>query len=175
MSKKRKKRVRRKKTQIDNTVLNSDSNVIDLDAERAARRKANREKAAARRRRKGRKSLSAQVMEEVDLVERPEASSDGKSSSKKKKQRKPVTSYFVVILIAALILGIMLMSSLNNIMELRNEETAKKQEVVDLESQKANLERKVEGLGSEEFVMQQARNWLKMAKSGEYVYIFREN
>jgi cell division protein FtsB len=57
----------------------------------------------------------------------------------------------------------------------RNEETAKKQEVVDLESQKANLERKVEGLCSEDFVMQQARNWLKMAKSGEYVYIFREN
>lgn len=170
-----KKKVRRKKKQKDKEIFNK-SNVIDLDEERKARRKEVREKAEAKRRKSGSKSFKEEIMDEVEHVEYPDgrngpnkksgAAADNKKPKRSKKIFVIITLIFIAIMVA------MVFSASNKIVELKNEEAEYKQEIADLKDQKMNLESQISDIGSDEYIMKQARSWLKMAKEGELVYIF---
>ena len=58
-------------------------------------------------------------------------------------------------------------------MRLKHEEHAAEKEVAELKLQKAELQKKVSCLDSDEYIEQQARNWLKMAKQGDMVYVMK--
>ena len=54
------------------------------------------------------------------------------------------------------------------------QEREARQTVAQLEKEKADLERQVGDLGSQEYIEKQARDWLKMAQQGEIIYDFSD-
>ena len=56
---------------------------------------------------------------------------------------------------------------------LKHEERTAEKEVAELKIQKAELQKKVGDLDSDEYIEQQARNWLKMARQGDMVYVMK--
>ncbi len=170
----KKKKVRRKKGQKDKEVFGNPS-VIDLDEERKARKKEVREKAEAKRRKTGSKSFREEIMGEVESSEYPGGRGGKDKASAPEENKKPKKSkkvFVIIILIFIAVMVAMVYSASSKIMDLRTEEAEYKQEIADLKIQKENLEGQISDIGSDEYVMKQARSWLKMAKSGELVYIF---
>lgn len=168
----RTRKIRKKKTQKDREVLYSDNSVIDIDKEREARRLELRRKAEAKQRRTGRKSIKEEMMEEVRAAEQPEeANSEGKAAAVKMPRRKALSTPKKLLLILLVLLLIVFAVSIGSIVQLKQQESAAEQEVAELKVQKAELQKKVSDLDSDEYIERQARNWLKMAKQGDMVYV----
>lgn len=166
-------KIRKKKSQKDREVLYSDSSVIDIDKEREARRLELRKKAEARQRRTGRKSLKEEMMEEVELAEHPERLRRPSTEDAVVPKRKPMTTRMRLLTVLLILLLIVCALSARSIVRLKHEEHAAEKEVAELKLQKAELQKKVSGLDSDEYIEQQARNWLKMAKQGDMVYVMK--
>jgi len=163
---KRKKRAHKTRDLIEN------EKVIDLDAEREARRAQLRAEADASRKKRGAKSIRAEVMEEVSATEPVEETVE--KPAPKKKRRKPLSLKLKLCIAALVVAMIIMLFSMGNIVSLKMQEREAKQTVAQLEKEKADLERQVGDLGSQEYIEKQARDWLKMAQQGEIIYDFSD-
>lgn len=173
MAGKRKKR-RKKKSQKDREILYGEK-VINLDDKRAARRAERSRKAEARRKKRGVKSIEEQMLEQAELREHPEGTSREPAAAVKRPRRRKLTTGKLVIIVLIIVVLAVTVKSAGNIIKLKHEENAVKQEIVSLQAQKKDLQKQVNELDSSEYIEQQARNWLKMARQGDMVYIMNGN
>lgn len=164
--------MRRKKSQKTKDLIESEK-VIDLDAQREARRKKLRAEAEASRKKRGEKSIKQQVQEEISLGDQP-AVTLVEEKTKKKKRRKALSLKAKLCLLAIIVALIIMLFSMGNIISLKMQEKDAKQTVSQLEKEKEELERQVGELGTQEYIEQQARDWLKMAQQGEIIYDFSD-
>lgn len=164
---KRKKRSQKTKDLIEN------EKVIDLDTEREARRAKLRAEADASRKKRGAKSIRAEVMEEIEIDDRTAEEPEVEVKAKKKR-RKPLSLKLKLCIAALVVALIIMLFSMGNIISLKMQEREAKQTVSQLEKEKADLERQVGDLGSQEYIEKQARDWLKMAQQGEIIYDFSD-
>ncbi len=182
------KKIIRKKKRRD---LIEDDTVIDLEAQREARRRQLREAAAESRRKRGlpgeeydyygyRPEESASAADIADNAEGisagapaaeavQAAESRGRAAKKKKKKMTPAR---IVVLILALLVVLGIMSSVWKIISLTMEKNEAQDRITELKEEKALLEEEVSQIGTEAYIEEQARTWLKMAKSGEIIYVF---
>lgn len=151
--------------------------VIDLDAQREARRRQLREAAAESRRKRGAREDGSDYDyygyhsgDGDTIVEDTE--SFQKSQKNTKKRKKGLTPSRIIILAAVLFIIICVFCSIWNIISLKVEEREARERIKELEAQKQELEQEVGKIGTEEYIEEQARRWLKMAKSGEIIYVF---
>ncbi len=171
------KRKNRKKQQ---SVIDTDT-VIDLDAQREARRQQLREAAAEARRRRGMEGAEAEVSGSDYYGFKPEAPPETEAvqeeqkAAPKKKRKKGSAPVRIAVFAIAFIAVICVACSGWNILSLKMEEKAKRELIVQLEAEKKELLSEVGSIGTEEYIEQQARQWLKMAKSGEIIYIFDDS
>lgn len=109
------------------------------------------------------------------LQKKPEVRSDSNVISLRRKsgktRRKPHTGRQRIAFIVIIVLMLIILFSMNNIIRLKQQEHETQQEVASLKAQKAELEARVEEIDSNDYIEQQARNWLKMAKQGDRVYV----
>lgn len=169
----RTRKIRKKKSQKDREVLYNDNSVIDIDKEREARRLELRKKAEAKQRRTGRKSLKEEMMEEIEIQEHPDRARTPKTAAAKPPRKKAFTAPQRLLLILLVLLLIVFAVSVRSIVMLKHEERTAEKEVAELKIQKAELQKKVGDLDSDEYIEQQARNWLKMARQGDMVYVMK--
>lgn len=161
--------------------------VIDLDAQRETRRRQLREAAAESRRRRGvpdreyeydyygYRTDGAAPESGGEISEPAEGESKSAAGSRKKREKKKKsTPVKLAILIVAVVVIICVLCSVWNILSLKLEEGRAKDKIAELEEEKAELQKEVDKIGTEEYIEEQARTWLKMAKSGEIIYIFDE-
>ena len=151
--------------------------VIDLDAQREARRRQLREAAAESRRRRGAREdepESDYYGYRSDAAE-PMVEDTKKSRKSVKKRKKGLTPGRAIILVAVLFIVICVFCSIWKIISLKVEEREKTELIKELEAQKQELEQEVGKIGTEEYIEEQARRWLKMAKSGEIIYVFGDD
>ena len=78
----------------------------------------------------------------------------------------------IVVLILALLVVLGIMSSVWKIISLTMEKNEAQDRITELKEEKALLEQEVSQIGTEAYIEEQARTWLKMAKSGEIIYVF---
>ena len=77
------------------------------------------------------------------------------------------------VIAAALIALIGLVCSIWNIVSLKSRSRREKRSQIEaLKEEEAALEKEAGNIGTEEYIEEQARQWLKMAKSGEIIYVF---
>lgn len=88
-----------------------------------------------------------------------------------KKRRKSHSGNQRIAIIVVIVLLLIILFSMNNIIKLKQQEHEAQQEVASLKAQKAELEVRIEEIDSNDYIEQQARNWLKMAKRGDRVYV----
>ena len=177
--------MRKRNKKKKGTVIDTDT-VIDLDAQREARRRQLREAAAESRRRRGvpdpeisgydyygyRPEMPQETPDtETETVagEDEETAKEGKRAGRKK---KPMTPVRIAVIAIALIALICLSCSIWKIVSLKIEESRSRDRIAELKEEKKELEEEVSGIGTEEYIEEQARQWLKMAKSGEIIYVF---
>jgi cell division protein FtsB len=118
-----------------------DSNVIDIRQERLSRDQKRKEAAAAA------------------------------VSAKKKRKKGSLTTNKLVGITVGIFLILILLSSLNNIVDLKQKEHVAQEEVAALRAQKTEMEKTADEADSDEYIEQQARTWLKMARKGDMIYI----
>ena len=154
--------------------------VIDLDAQREARRRQLREAAAESRRKRGAREdepgydyYGYHSGGEDTIAEETEDSQ--KSQKNTKKRKKGLTPSRIIILAAVFFIIICVFCSIWNIISLKVEEREARERIKELEAQKQELEQEVGKIGTEEYIEEQARRWLKMAKSGEIIYVFGDD
>lgn len=170
------KRSRKKKKGLVDT-----DTVIDLDAQREARRRQLREAAAESRRRRGVPDRDpsgydgygpSSEMEQGVLEEERTAEGEIKSERRTGQKKKRLTPARIAVLAAALIVLICLVCSIWNIISLKMEEKESRSRIEALKEEKEALKKEAGSIGTEEYIEEQARQWLKMAKSGEIIYVF---
>ena len=164
---------KRKKRSLKTKELIENEKVIDLDEQREARRAKLRAEADASRKKRGAKSIRTEVLEEIaagEEIEEPEVV----EAPKKKKRRKPLSMQLKLCIFALIVAMIIMLFSMGNIVSLKMQERQAKQTVSQLQKEKAELERQVGDLGSQEYIEKQARDWLKMAQQGEIIYDFSD-
>ena len=176
-------RKRRKKKK--GTVIDADT-VIDLDAQREARRRQLREAAAESRRRRGvpdpersgydyygyRPETSQDEKEETETDPEEVPEGDLKKEKRSGRKRKPMTPARIVVIVVVVIALICLSCSIWKIVSLKLEESRSRDRIAELKEEKKELQEEVSGIGTEAYIEEQARQWLKMAKSGEIIYVF---
>ena len=166
--KQKKKKAKNKKNRGENK---EDQRIIDIEDRREARRRQLREEAERSRARRGRKSITQEMMEEIDRAEEPESPPKGRAGKKQKKSRpKPVALKIIVGVL--IVVGIALAFSLGNIIHLKIEQAHAENELAALQKQQEELQEEADRIGTGEYMEQQARDWLKMAKQGEIIYEF---
>ena len=79
----------------------------------------------------------------------------------------------MAIIILAVV-ATMVAYSIWNILSLKIQEREARAEIELLKQRKAELTQQAAELGSDAYIEQQARNWLKMAKHGEIVYVLEK-
>ena len=167
-----------------------EDNIIDLDAKKEKRRQERRAAAEELRKKRGKKSLKQTMMDEVAADElhedRQSYSSDyrigmsdaGAAALDRKSmrgRRKKGMSTAMKILIAVVIVVFLAMSmSIKQIVSLKIQESEAEERVKLLREQKEKLEADTAQIGTDENIEKQARNWLKMAKQGETLYIISD-
>ena len=93
--------------------------------------------------------------------------------TRRKKRRKPLSGKKRIVLLVVVVILLLCLSSLNSIIKLKQQEHNAEQEVAALTAQRDALKERVSEINSNEYIEQQARNWLKMAKKGDRVYILK--
>ena len=170
------KRSRKKK----DSLVDADT-VIDLDAQREARRRQLREAAAESRRRRGVPDNDRSGYDYYGdpagtrtsvLEEEKTADGEIKGEQRTGQKKKRLTPVRIAVIAAALIALIGLVCSIWKIVSLKIEEKEKRSQIEALKEEEAALEKEAGNIGTEEYIEEQARQWLKMAKSGEIIYVF---
>ena len=99
---------------------------------------------------------------------RKEAAAAAASAKKKRKKGSLTTNKLIGITVGIILI---LLSSLNNIVDLKQKEHVAQEEVAALRAQKTEMEKTADEADSDEYIEQQARTWLKMARKGDMIYI----
>jgi cell division protein FtsB len=163
MAKKQKKKKKRKGSES--------KNIIDIETRREERRKELRAEAEASRAKRGEKSIMQEMLDEIERGDEYDMAYKPEKKTEKKKAKKKKPSFATKLCLAVVIVvGIALIFSIGNIVSLKVQEIQAEAELAALQEQKAELERQVEEIGSDEYMERQAREWLKMAKEGEIIY-----
>ncbi len=170
------KQSRKKKTQRDQEVLNS-SRVINIDKERENRRQQMKRRAEAKRKRQGRQSIREKMQSEWEVMDPLDAAQEAAKTLpvKQKKERRPPSAQALIAMAAGLIILIILLLSIGQIISLQQQKHEINSEIEQMEQQIKDLKAKTEEIDTDEYIEQEARNWLKMAKSGEMVYVMKGN
>ena len=106
------------------------------------------------------------------LEEEKTADGEIKGEQRTGQKKKRLTPVRIAVIAAALIALIGLVCSIWNIVSLKIEEKEKRSQIEALKEEEAALEKEAGNIGTEEYIEEQARQWLKMAKSGEIIYVF---
>lgn len=167
----------------------NEENIINMEMQREVRRQKLRVEADALRKKRGAKSIQEQMMEEVAVsnmitegytnpdvsdIRQTAESIKKKKGVKVKKHKKPITAQKKMAMIVLTIVAVMTAYSIWNILSLKIQEREARSEIELLKQRKAELTQQAAELGSNAYVEQQARNWLKMAKHGEIVYVLEK-
>lgn len=164
MAKRKKKRQKAKEL--------TDPNVIDIDDKREERRRRLRAEAEASRAKRGEKSIMQEMLDEIsrgDEREIPKPPENTKTSKKKKK--RPMSFQMKICLTVVAVIIAALCFSIGNIVNLKIQQAEAERKLAELTEEKEALEKEVAQLGSSEYMEKQAREWLKMAKQGEIIYV----
>lgn len=150
----------------------TDPNVIDIDAKREERRRRLKAEAEASRAKRGEKSIMQEMLDDISRGDEPQEieRSDKKNGRKKKKKRSKSVSMKICIAVVIVVL-VGLCFSIGNIISLKIQQSEAERQLAELKEEKAALEKQVAQLGSAEYMEKQAREWLKMAKQGEIIYV----
>ncbi len=184
-----KKKKRRSKSRKARELI-EESNIVDLEMQRESKRRQLRARADASRKKRGVKSIKEQMMEEVSMGDMAAElysygndygiagrgvvrKSGGRSGKSKKKKSAAIRNRIILLAVIAIMVAVGF--SIGNIVSLKMQENSAKAEIEELKQKKAELTEQVAELGSDEYVEQQARNWLKMAKRGEIVYVLQDD
>ena len=164
---------RRKKKQKAREL--TEQNIIDIDARREERRRKLRREAEAERAKRGEKSIMQEMMDDMtrgdERFERQEDKTAQRSKKRREKKKKGAMSTQKKIAIAVIIVVLgALIFSVGNIINLKIQEKEAERQLAELEAEKADLEKQVSQIGSNEYMEKQAREWLRMAKQGEIIY-----
>ena len=95
-----------------------------------------------------------------------------KKKIKKQKKKRPKPVALKIIVGVLIVVGIALAFSLGNIIHLKIEQAHAENELAALQKQQEELQEEADRIGTSEYMEQQARDWLKMAKQGEIIYEF---
>lgn len=181
----KKKRKKTKKTSRPS----GEENIINIEMRRELRRQKLRAEAEESRKKRGVKSIQEQMMEEaainnmiLDGYADPRVSAVGQNTGgkkkkkgvKAKKQKKPASAQKKIAMIILAVVAVMVVYSIWNILSLKIQERDARAEIELLKQRKAELTQQAAELGSDAYIEQQARNWLKMAKHGEIVYVLEK-
>lgn len=170
---------RRKKKQKAREL--TEKNIIDINARREERRLKLRAEAEAERARRGEKSIMQEMMDDMargderfENKEEDEAVKRSKKRREKKKKgamsaQKKIGVIVIIVVLAALIF------SVGNIIKLKIQQNEAERSLAELEAEKADLEKQVNQIGTDSYMEKQAREWLKMAKQGELIYVNDDN
>lgn len=169
MAKRRKKKQKAKELTKDK--------IIDIDTEREERRLRLRREAELSRAKRGEKSLVQEMFDEMTRGDEPQAAEKekqeaaGKSGKNKKNAKKKRRSPQLKVAIAVIIVVLILLAfSIGNIINLKMQESEAKSRLEELSAEKEELEQQVSELGTDAYMEEQAREWLRMAKQGEIIY-----
>ncbi len=170
------KQSRKKKTQRDQEVLYN-NRVISIDQERENRRQRTKRRAEAKRKRQGRQSIREKMLAERAVTDPMDTSREAVKTIpvKKKKERRPLSPQAIIAMATAVVIVIILLLSIGKIISLQQQKNEINSEIEQMQQQIKDLEAKTEDIDSDEYIEQEARNWLKMAKSGEMVYVMKGN
>ncbi len=183
MAKKKKRRYKKTKKPAN------EENIINIEMQRELRRQKLRVEAQESRKKRGAKSIQEQMMEEVavnNMILEGHADSGvsaagqntkgqmQKQGSKANKQKKPVSVQKKMAIIILAVVATMVAYSIWNILSLKIQEREARAEIELLKQRKTELTQQAAELGSDAYIEQQARNWLKMAKHGEIVYVLEK-
>ncbi len=170
---------RRKKKQKAREL--TEKNIIDINAKREERRLKLRAEAEAERARRGEKSIIQEMMDDMargderfENKEEDEAVKRSKKRREKKKKgamsaQKKIGVIVIIVVLAALIF------SVGNIIKLKIQQNEAERRLAELEAEKADIEKQVSQIGTDSYMEKQAREWLKMAKQGELIYVNDDN
>lgn len=170
---------RRKKKQKAREL--TEKNIIDINAKREERRLKLRAEAEAERARRGEKSIIQEMMDDMargderfENKEEDEAVKRSKKRREKKKKgamsaQKKIGVIVIIVVLAALIF------SVGSIIKLKIQQNEAERRLAELEAEKADIEKQVSQIGTDSYMEKQAREWLKMAKQGELIYVNDDN
>lgn len=174
MAKRRKKKQKAKEL--------TEQNIIDIDARREERRLKLRAQAEAERARRGEKSIMQEMMDDMargdERFERNEEEDEAVKRSKRRREKKKkgamsaqkkIGVIVIIVVLAALIF------SVGNIIKLEIQQNEAERRLAELEAEKADIEKQVDQIGTDSYMEKQAREWLKMAKQGELIYVYDDN
>lgn len=174
MAKRRKKKQKAKEL--------TQQNIIDIDARREERRLKLRAEAEAERARRGEKSIMQEMMDDMargdERFERNKKEDEAFKRSKRRREKKKkgamsaqkkISVIVIIVVLAALIF------SVGNIIKLEIQQNEAERRMAELETEKADLEKQVNQIGTDTYMEKQAREWLKMAKQGELIYVYDDN
>lgn len=184
---------RKKKSTKKRNRKDDPKTVINLEEQRERRRKERHAEAERKRQKRGVKSLEQQMLDEVaaeDLhVERAainsyytmsEAIANGYADATgrerqqptgRRKRKKGMSIYMKIIIGVLIVVSIILAMSIQQIISLTIQEKEAESRLALLREEKEKLEIQTAQIGTDEAIEKQARDWLKMAKEGETLYI----
>lgn len=140
------------------------SHVIDIEEAQESRRKKRQQDAANKRRQKRKEEREKQ-----DAIR--QANTPEKRKKKRKKQITTKRILLIIIILAILaFLGITIFQIAKLKIELNEAITEKEQR----QAEKVKLEKELELINDPEYIEEQARERLRMARQGEIVFIFPE-
>ena len=166
---------RRKKKQKAREL--TEQNIIDIDSKRDERRQKLRRQAEAERAKRGEKSIMQEMMDDMsrgderyEPREQDEAAKRSKKRREKKKKgamstQKKIAIAVIIVVLAALVF------SVGNIINLKIQKNEAERKLAELQEEKDDLEKQVSQIGSDAYMEKQAREWIKMAKQGEIIYV----
>lgn len=165
---------RRKKKQKAREL--TEQNIIDIDAKREERRRKLRREAEAERKKRGEKSIMQEMMDDMargdERFEKREEDQTAKRSKKRREKKKKgamSTQKKIAVAVIIVVLGALIFS-VGNIINLKIQQKEAERKLEELQAEKADLEKQVSQIGSNEYMEKQAREWLRMAKQGEIIY-----
>lgn len=129
-----------------------------------------------KRNRKRKKDLKASGNDKIiDIREerrsREKSRKEEAAAAKRKKRNSSQAVSKMIASIVGIILLLILLSSVNNLVDLKQREHEAQLEVANLQAQKTEMEKRAEDAETDEYIEQQARTWLKMARKGDMIYI----
>ncbi len=173
MAKRRKKKQKAKEL--------TEQNIIDIDARREERRLKLRAEAEAERARRGEKSIMQEMMDDMargderfETREEDEAVKRSKKRREKKKKGAMSAQKKIAILVIIVVVGALIFS-VGKIVKLKIQQNEAEHKLEELEAEKADLEKQVNQIGTDSYMEKQAREWLKMAKQGEIIYVYDDD
>ncbi len=187
------KRKQKKLSQQEQDFTDSDT-VIDLEEKREIRRRQLREAAAEVRRRRGEpenglsdytyygSNLQAKEPgqaegfdEDDDYAAESRKEPETHRQRVKRRKKRLILPLRIAVTVIAIFVAVGVVLSSWKIVSLKMEESERQDRIKELETQKKEMQQEIGRVGTDEYIEEQAREWLKMAKSGEIIYIFEDD